>query len=76
MPAEVIFDRSASREYLQARRWYAVRRGAPGGALSVWVTQAQELCMLSVAGRGLGLLPQSNIRGTPVCFDSMDQGVP
>ena len=25
MPAEVIFDHSASREYLQARRWYAVR---------------------------------------------------
>ena len=25
MPAEVIFDRMASREYLKARRWYAAR---------------------------------------------------
>lgn len=25
MPAEVIFDHSASREYLRARRWYAER---------------------------------------------------
>ena len=25
MPAKVIFDRLASREYLKARRWYAAR---------------------------------------------------
>jgi plasmid stabilization system protein ParE len=27
MPASVIFDASASREYLKARRWYAARAG-------------------------------------------------
>ena len=27
MPASVIFDPSASREYLKARRWYAARSG-------------------------------------------------
>ena len=25
MPAELIFDRMASREYLKARRWFAAR---------------------------------------------------
>ena len=27
MPASVVFDTSASREYLKARRWYAARAG-------------------------------------------------
>ncbi len=27
MPASVLFDTSASREYLKARRWYAARAG-------------------------------------------------
>jgi toxin ParE1/3/4 len=27
MPASVVFDKSASREYLKARRWYAARAG-------------------------------------------------
>ena len=29
MPASVLFDTSASREYLKARRWYAARAGEP-----------------------------------------------